>query len=188
MSVKRAAEKQYWRQSMTQARQALSPQQREQYSRSICQQLRDHPDLREAQTIAAFYPTKDEADILPFLKEAYQDKTIALPRWAKKTTDLNFYKINEWKSLEERELGILQPTQTQFFVPPSSIEAILVPGLAFDTQGYRIGYGQGMYDRFLTQLPWSTLRIGICFSFQFIERVPREIYDVPVQEVICNIN
>jgi hypothetical protein len=68
-----------------------------------------------------------------------------------------------------------------------SIDVVFVPGLAFDLFGYRIGYGGGFYDRFLSKNP-SSKKIGICFSFQLFSELPHDPFDVPVDYIVTDKN
>ena len=71
-------------------------------------------------------------------------------------------------------------------MPPESLAAVLVPGLAFSRDGHRIGYGGGFSDRFLATLPAETLTIGIAFDEQLVERVPIDPWDVPLTHVVTD--
>ena len=69
------------------------------------------------------------------------------------------------------------------FTDYDSIDVAIVPGMAFDQQGHRLGRGKGYYDRFLQSLP-SVKKIGVCFDFQKVESVPAEAHDVVVDIVV----
>ena len=69
-------------------------------------------------------------------------------------------------------------------VDPSEIDVVVVPGLAFDREGYRVGYGGGYYDRFLTGLPDGAVRVGLCFSEQLVDEVPHGPADQPVDVIV----
>lgn len=81
--------------------------------------------------------------------------------------------------------GILRP-HSQYIrkVPAEAIDLVVVPGLAFDRQGHRLGRGGGYYDRFLTGLPPRTARVGVAFNFQVYPRLPFLSHDIPVTKVI----
>jgi 5-formyltetrahydrofolate cyclo-ligase len=72
-------------------------------------------------------------------------------------------------------------------VPPESIDVVVVPGLAFDRQGYRVGYGRGYYDRFLPRTRADARRVGIAFSMQTVEDVPHGDADQPVDSLMTEI-
>ena len=73
----------------------------------------------------------------------------------------------------------------KIFEDYSTIDVIIVPGVAFDNQGNRLGRGKGYYDRFLKKIP-ATKKIGICFDFQMIEQIPTEKNDIPMDDIITN--
>lgn len=90
--------------------------------------------------------------------------------------------LNDLEELTEAPFGLLQ---TKELVRPAheNCDVIFVPGLAFDRKGNRLGYGKGYYDRFLKGQK-NALKIGICFDFQLLDKVPSEAYDVPVDWII----
>jgi len=77
----------------------------------------------------------------------------------------------------------MSPRQVGKPISPNSLDVVVVPGVAFDPDGNRIGYGGGYYDRFLIQVP-RAWRIGVCYDLQLIKEVPRADHDVPVDAVV----
>jgi 5-formyltetrahydrofolate cyclo-ligase len=84
--------------------------------------------------------------------------------------------------LEQGPWGLLEPTLAQHFLPP--VQLLLVPGLAFDEDGYRIGYGRGFYDALLARLPEDVLTVGVGFEAQMHQPVPKDPHDWPVQALL----
>jgi 5-formyltetrahydrofolate cyclo-ligase len=74
--------------------------------------------------------------------------------------------------------GILEPSETHTIVSPAEIDCVLVPGVGFDASGGRLGFGQGYYDRFLSQLPSTASYVGLAFHIQMVPWVPRLWHDV----------
>ncbi len=98
-------------------------------------------------------------------------------------------KISEIPSLdiefEKKQFGILEPGSSHLRIAsPSVIDFVLVPGLAFDVRGGRIGYGAGYYDTFLKEVEPHAARVGVAFDFQVLESVPQSESDVPVQKIL----
>lgn len=113
-------------------------------------------------------------------------KDIGVPITVPKTRKLIVSKLNNFE--EELELGfynILTPKKEYIRkVEPSSIDLVLVPGAAFDKRGYRIGYGGGYYDTFFTTLNKNTIKIGLAFQMQIMDKIPNEHHDIPVDFII----
>ncbi len=84
--------------------------------------------------------------------------------------------------LERHKYGMLQPNSACPIIPHDQIELIIVPGIAFDAKGYRLGYGKGFYDRFLPTCPYART-IGIAFQTQIVEDTFPQPWDVPVQHI-----
>ncbi len=113
-------------------------------------------------------------------------KHICVPITIPKTRELM---VSEIKNFEkELELGcynILTPKKEYIRkIDPKTLDLILVPGAAFDKNGYRIGYGGGYYDRFFNKLCHNTLKIGLAYQMQIINNIPNDTYDKPVDYII----
>ena len=92
-----------------------------------------------------------------------------------------------WSELEDLQpgyCGLLEPTAGMAGADPEAIDVVLVPGVAFDLHGHRLGMGGGFYDRLLANLPPEVMKIGLAFDEQIVEAVPREQHDVVLDAVI----
>ncbi len=90
---------------------------------------------------------------------------------------------------EEKRFGIREPGLSHLKIAsPSVLDFVLVPGLAFDRKGGRIGYGAGYYDRFLKEVPDHAVRVGVAFDFQVLDSIPQTEFDVPVQKILTEKN
>ena len=167
------------RRQIRQIKRQFSPMQLEELSLPIVVRLRQR--LNDVQTIVAYYPLPDEVDIRPLLDEwIAEGKTVFLPKvTGDDTMELRRYTGRD--DMHEGAFHILEP-EGQLFAGDVSIDVVLVPGVAFDAEGHRLGRGKGYYDRFLSSLP-SEL-IGVCFDFQKVDEVPVDSFDIPVDEVI----
>ena len=138
-----------------------------------------HPAPR---TVMAFWPLPDEVDLRPLIGQlAAQGTTVLLPR----VTDGEHMELRRYTTAADMKEGILhimEPTG-EVFTDYAQIDVILVPGVAFDAAGRRLGRGRGYYDRFLPQAS-AARKIGVCFPFQRVAEVPTEGYDACVDEVI----
>jgi 5-formyltetrahydrofolate cyclo-ligase len=92
-----------------------------------------------------------------------------------------------WSELEDLQpgyCGLLEPTEGMAEAAPDEIDVVLVPGVAFDERGHRLGMGGGFYDRLLADLPPEVMKIGLAFDEQIVEAVPREEHDVVLDAVV----
>ena len=171
------------RQRIRQMKRQFTPQQLEELSIPILTRLQ--PLLHDADVVMAYYSLPDEVythDLLDTLVEA--GKTVLLPEVVDdKTMVLRRYCSK--KDLREGAFHIMEPIGEPF-TDFSIIDVILVPGVAFDVQGHRLGRGRGYYDRFLYSLRADTKvrSIGVCFDFQKVLEVPVGPHDVPVDMVV----
>jgi len=132
-------------------------------------------------TIMAYWPLPDEVDIRPLIQWLVgQGRTVVLPKvTGDETMELRRYTSQD--DLAEGAFHILEPVGEPF-TDYDQIDVVLVPGMAFDAAGHRLGRGKGYYDRFLSS-HFSPLIIGVCFPFQRVAEVPTEDYDVCMNEV-----
>ena len=137
-----------------------------------------------ASTILLYYPLTDEVDVRPLIHMAYQaGHRVLLPVVAGKELELRLYEGEE--SLRAGAYNIMEPVGSLFPQEEyDQIELAIIPGMAFDAMGHRLGRGKGYYDRLLPQLT-AAYKIGVCYPFQFVSEVPSEEHDVRMNEVIC---
>lgn len=134
--------------------------------------------------IFAYLPLLDEVDIRPFLTEIQESTSIALPRCkADSTMDFILMERTWEESTKSGSFGILEPIGNRI-VQPTETDLILVPGMAFNPKGERLGRGKGFYDKYLSGYgPVHTL--GICRSYQLMEEIPIESWDLCVDVLLC---
>ena len=145
------------------------------------QRLYCHPHFMAAQTIMLFNALPDEPATLPLLDAlCAEGRTILLPR-VTSDTDMELRRYTGTKDLKRGAFGIMEPTGA-LFTDYEKIEVVIVPGMAFDAAGRRLGRGRGYYDRFLSTIP-QVHKIGVCFPFQRVAEVPTEDHDERVDEV-----
>ena len=145
-------------------------------SASLSKQLRNCPLWQSSAMIAAFSALSDEPDALDPWP---QKKRVALPRIS--DADLTFHWVACREELRPGRFGISEPP-AEASEAGNGFDLILVPGLAFDLRGGRLGRGKGYYDRFLPTA--SGLRVGVCFEDQIVEAIPGEPHDVRMDFVV----
>jgi 5-formyltetrahydrofolate cyclo-ligase len=151
------------------ARRGLSAQERTRYSQMICRRLQALPLVQQAKTIFSYWAAGEEADLGAFHRWALeQGKTLAFPR-SYPAGAMEAYSPETMESMAPGKFGILEPEAgTSCRIGPEQIDLVLVPCLAFDGAGRRLGHGGGYYDRYLPQCP-QAVRIGVAFE---VQRVP----------------
>lgn len=168
------------RQHIREIKRQFSQQQLEELSLPIIARLKSR--LTNAKTILAYYSLPDEVDTRQLLDDLVAEgKTVLLP----KVIDDENMEIRRYtgrQDLEEGILHLMEPIGEPFTVY-EDIDIVVVPGLAFDAEGHRLGRGRGYYDRFLHRKN-HPFCVGICFDFQKVAEVPVDEYDIPVDEVV----
>jgi len=160
-------------------------------SRQISRYLRDLPNETLSREILAFWPLKDEPEIQAVYREWIQaGKSVYLPRTAGSCLVFHLWDGHR-DSLETSTLGFSQPHfETPRLLPGTEPSLVLVPGLAFDTQGNRLGRGGGYYDRFLPSLKSqgkAMLILGCSFTCQLLESLPRDSWDQTMDAHISEV-
>ena len=151
-------------------------------SKIICQKLKKMTGFKNAKTILFYVPIKNEIDILPLLKQSLKTKIVLLPKISGKI--IQPCRIKSLKNLETGPFQIPQPKKNCPVVEASTVELVIVPAIAFDHSGHRIGFGFGYYDKLLKKLRCP--KIGLAYDFQIVENVPRTTHDQQVDFVVHN--
>lgn len=167
----------------------MSPALRAEASLVICQMAANLPAFLKSRCVALFAPLPSEPDVHPLIEEAWaQGKRVVLPLMIKHgaVPELDWHEVASWDDVVvPGPLGLREPDPLRCpRVPPTQIDCLFVPGVAFDPEGFRLGRGGGFYDRFLSQAPPALPGIGLMFSLQKIPAVPREPHDQALRSVI----
>jgi 5-formyltetrahydrofolate cyclo-ligase len=138
------------------------------------------PQLASARLVLGYCAKGDELDLLPALERLRaRGVRIAYPRVTGSGT-LDLHEVADECDLELGSFSLREPHPAAPQVTPQDIDAVLVPGVAFDARGHRVGYGGGFYDRLLPQLRPDCPRIGIAFDAQLTPEVPADVRDATV--------
>lgn len=136
---------------------------------------------QKAKTIYGYLPYNQEVRTVPMLEQALRDgKRVAVPKVYGE--EMKFLFLDDLSRVEKGYCGIPEPIDDG---PPADDETalVLMPGLAFDLQGHRIGYGGGFYDRFLAAEP-NHPTLALCYDFQLLPALETEAHDIPVDYVL----
>lgn len=165
-------------------RRELGGEQRQRASQAICQHLAAWSVFQRAQTIAAYLPMKAEVDVRPLLGQ-FPQKHWLLPRIAPEEDHRMDFHIYDPARLLVHPFGMAEPAGDLPVVLAEEIELVLVPGLAYDRQGWRLGYGGGYYDRFLSR--FDGISVGVAYQALVLESLPHSGYDVPVGWIVSEL-
>lgn len=172
------------RRSLLQTRQSMTQEEWEQKSDRICFHLQSLPLFTQAKTILAYFSFRQEPDLSPlFTNNHYR---WGVPRCVGQT--LIWHRWEPGDSLQTGAYGILEPLPQAPTLQPDEVDLILVPAVACDYQGYRLGYGGGYYDRLLSLPAWSSKpTTGIVFECAYLPQLPTDLWDIQLHGV-CTEN
>jgi 5-formyltetrahydrofolate cyclo-ligase len=181
------AEKRALRQVMRARREELPAESRAQASRELTERLLALPEFIRARCLSAYVPTRGEVDVSAAVASRVADGVrVAYPRVTADRPRLRFCEVQGDTPLVPGVFGIFEPPEDSPRVPLEEIEVLLLPGLAFDSSGRRLGYGGGYYDetgRLLRQSGRGLL-IGVGYEFQLIEHCPAGEQDIAIDFVV----
>lgn len=150
--------------------------------------LWNFPAFSSAKTVLLYSSKGTEAPTHDLIQKALDEgRRVALPitHAKERTMELSF--ISSLDDLVPSSFGLLEPKFSSLSpCKPSDVQCALVPGISFDNEGFRLGWGLGFYDRFLPSL--SCPSIGFCYEVQVCEKLPREKFDVPVGALVTEVS
>ncbi len=164
-------------------RQALPQSVWREKSDRICQHLQSFPLFQEAKTILAYLSIRQEPDLTSLFTANRQwgfcrclGQSLAWHAW------------QPGDKLKAGAYGILEPDPDAPSLSPNEVDLILVPAIACDYQGYRLGYGGGFYDRLLNTPQWANIpTIGIIFNFAYLPQLPTDPWDKPLHQICTEV-
>ncbi len=177
--------KQLLRKNLKKKRKNLSRAWKEKADNKIFQKLQKLPVFQKAKIVFLYISKQDEVDthgIVEYLGK--KKRTIVAPRV--KGEHLTLHSVEGFEHLEKGSFEILEPKRNRPKILPRTIQLALVPGIAFDKNGHRVGYGKGYFDRLLKKLPCK--KIGLAYGFQIVDKIETHPYDVPVDFIITEKN
>jgi 5-formyltetrahydrofolate cyclo-ligase len=161
---------------------SLSPQEFSAFNSAIEQRFFELPIIRDSQQIMLYYSIGREVTTAALISKLLQmGKTIALPAC---TSDKNLRAgiIHNLNELVPGIFGLSEPPVLAQEVDPAALDLIVIPGVAFDREGFRLGHGAGYYDRFLIRT--SGYKLGLAYDLQIIDHLPAASHDVPVHALL----
>ena len=161
----------------------LTAEQRAAHSRKLCDVMRAQPVWQRSRHVLLFAPLADEPEITPLIDDAMLRKLIvAVPRFNSERGRYFAALLTARAAMDPGPFGALEPDAGSPAIPLNQLDLVLVPGIAFDLAGRRLGRGKGFYDRLLTEV--SGHKCGVAFDEQIVAEVPEEPHDVRVDSIL----
>ena len=174
-------DKKQLRSQIREKKRTMTQEQIEKASARLGELFAQTPEYKNAKTIYGYLPYNQEVRTVPMLEQALRDgKKVAVPKVY--GDDMKFIYMTDLSCVEKSDFGIPEPVADEPIADdPTAL--VLMPGLAFDTEGHRIGYGGGYYDRFLASEP-NHPTVALCYEFQLLPKLETEEFDIPVDTVL----
>lgn len=174
--------KQELRALVRQRKAEMTAEQRRQWSSAVCSHVLRLPQWQEARVVMLYCALPDEVDVSALIAQAWREgKQVLLPKVTGEA-EMEARAVGPDTSFSTGAFGISEPTGSAF-QDFSSLDLVIVPGMAFDISGNRLGRGKGYYDRFLSGAPHAC-KLGVCFPYQLVEVVPTGCHDCRMDTVV----
>ena len=172
------------RKTVLRKRSALSASEKSQAELIMLETLLNWEIFKKAEVIHIFIAKPDEPDTRKIIENCWiSGKRVAVPLVLPNTFNLIHSEIKSFDRLVYGMYGIQEPSpERRIIVTPDIFDLVIVPGVAFDSKGGRLGHGKGYYDRFLELT--SAFRLALAFDCQLIETLPTELHDVPMNAIL----
>ena len=173
--------KQELRRAIRERKRAMTEEEIVERSNALAEKFYNSPAYQAASTIYGYLPYNQEVRTVPMLQRALDEgKRVAVPKVYGE--EMRFIYLEDLTQVSKGYAGIPEPI-ADATVAEDQQALVLMPGLAFDPQGHRIGYGGGFYDRFLAQEP-NHPTLALCYEFQMQAHLDTEEFDIPVDTVL----
>ncbi|MEG1864266.1 MAG: 5-formyltetrahydrofolate cyclo-ligase [Alistipes sp.] len=164
---------------------ALTSAERTGFAEQIFAQIESLPAFAEARCVALFCALGDEPPTEEVLARWSRSKCLVVPRVEGERMQFYIYNVS---TMVTGAFGITEPAGTLMPCDPAQIDLIVVPGTAFTTDGARMGRGRGYYDKYLSQIGFRAVKIGVCYAHQIVDELPQEPHDVGMDRVFSPRN
>ncbi len=167
-------------------RRALPPDLASELSTGVASNLESWVSYQEARSIMFYVSFAGEVSTGPLMERAIAaGKTVSVPKIHVIGRRMSAHIVKDPAThLERGAYGISVPVESAPEIDPGLLDMVIVPGLAFDPQGHRVGFGGGYYDRFLSRVREDCISVALAYGFQVVPSIPGEEYDLPVRYLI----
>lgn len=178
------------RKQILEIRNKLSDADVEHFSEAIFKNLKETDFFRASTHIMIYLDFKHEVKTDPIINYCLlKGKKVYVPICIPETHEIAVSRITSLSELQSGHFGIREPFPQHLRLADSKlIELVLVPGVVFDASGNRIGFGAGYYDRFMKRLSPGAVKAALAYSFQVVDKVPSDEYDIPADYIVTEKN
>lgn len=178
-------EKEALRKDILKLRDKINLQEKEALDRRIKDFLMKEDIFKRCKNVFIYVGFGSEINTTKYIQEFLKlGKSVLIPRTEEKTKKMEAVQIYELYDLEESKYGILEPKKDKIAFKKEEIDLIILPGVAFDETGSRVGYGGGYYDIFLESLDKKIPKIALCYEFQIVKKINIKEYDIKTDFII----
>lgn len=174
------------RETILAKRDSLTPEEIKEAERLIINNLMKLEQYINSQSIFCYLSFRSEVPTDSIIEYCRQHgKNVCIPMCVTETKEMIISHYDQDVELIKSKYGVLEPSrETIKIADRNELDTVIVPGAVFDSKGYRIGYGAGYYDKFFSHTTKQLYKIALAYSFQVIDEVPRDEYDVPVDCIV----
>ena len=166
-------------------RGAIAPSEKEARDEKICRHLCSLAVFRYARKVLLYYPIRSEVNLLPLMQTALSmGKEVYFPLChPTKEGVMTFHRVTDTEQLTKGSFSVPEPSAAApLYEDDSSLTVCVIPALAYDKEGFRLGYGKGYYDRFLAD--FSGTRIGVGYEELVLQKVPHNRFDLKADLIV----
>ncbi len=164
-------------------RKSLDLEHKKEIDLKIINNLLNLEELKKSVVVLSYVSTQIEIETDYFLNQMFmQNKCVAVPKCVENTRDMNFYKINSLSDTFKQSFDVREPNESSKKLTHFENSVCVIPALMFDKEGFRLGYGKGYYDRFLSD--YKGVKIGLCYQGCLVDKLPHGFFDVAVDIIV----
>jgi len=151
-------------------------------NKKIVRKLQKMAEFKKAKIVLTYHPIHNEIDATDLISKT--KKIFVLPRICTKSNRLHCHKVANVEELKTGKFNIKEPSTKHPVIARNKIDLVLTPGIAFDKNGHRIGYGKGYFDKLFKTLSTDCIKIALAYDFQIIDNIPAEKHDQKVDFIV----
>lgn len=180
-------EKKVLRNKILSIRDSLDNNEKELMDKKIFNELINTDLYNKTSNIFIYISFNNEINTIKIIEKAFEDKkSVFIPKVYKDDKSMKAIKLNSFNELKKNSMGILEPIDDSNYIEKENIDLIVVPGVVFDNECNRIGYGGGYYDRYLSDIKFKKNKIALAYDLQIVDKIECEAHDIKVDYIITN--